>query len=315
MEDFMEDVHDEFEYRRSFLNNINYSEAENRLLGFLKYLQSKEVTSSIINEIKSSVCVDDILKSAGDRNPPNASTPAEFAAVGLFLLEACAEGKNLVDLGYQYGIEPSYSTSSIQDHLDEIMRRYINPTIDYIGRELVTRQKIKNNLQFPSSCLDTTVNYPLEITESLQSFFKDHPDCKRNAFVMMRFGKTEAHKSIVASISATLKKYDIAALRADDKEYHDDLFPNVLTYIYGCHFGIAVFERLEQDDFNPNVSLEVGYMRALHKPICLLKDKTLKALQTDLVGKLYKAFDPQNIESTIPIELGNWLRDKDIITL
>ena len=63
------------------------------------------------------------------------------------------------------------------------------------------------------------------------------------------------------AIQSTLGTFGIAALRADDKEYHDDLLPNVLTYIYGCRFGIAVFERLEAEDFNPNVSLEVGYMR------------------------------------------------------
>jgi len=104
-------------------------------------------------------------------------------------------------------------------------------------------------------------------------------------------------------------------LRADDKQYHDDLFPNVLTYMYGCRFGIAVFERLEEDDFNPNVSLEVDYMNALKKSVCLLKDKTLKTLQTDLVGKLYKIFDPQDIINTIPSELEKWLRDKDLINI
>ncbi|MCX5713215.1 MAG: hypothetical protein NT033_00025 [Candidatus Omnitrophica bacterium] len=88
-------------------------------------------------------------------------------------------------------------------------------------------------------------------------------------------------------------------LRADDKCYHDDLFPNILTYLWGCSIGIAVFERLEADEFNPNVSLEVGYMRALGKPICLLKDKTLRTLQTDLIGKLYTPFDPQNPEGSI----------------
>jgi len=131
---------------------------------------------------------------------------------------------------------------------------------------------------------------------------------------MMRFGTTEAHTEIVKVIKDVLSKYEIVAMRADDKEYHDDLFSNVLTYIYGCNFGIAVFERLETDDFNPNVALEVGYMRALKKPVCLLKDKTIKTLQTDLLGKLYKSFDPQDPANSMPTELEKWLRDKDIIT-
>jgi hypothetical protein len=111
----------------------------------------------------------------------------------------------------------------------------------------------------------------------------------------------------------TLQPFGITAVRADDKHYHDDLWPNVLTYIHGCGFGIAVFERLEQDEFNPNVSLEVGYLYGLGKPVCLLKDKTLKTLHTDLVGKLYRPFDPQNPKTTIPTELSKWLADKGIV--
>ena len=90
---------------------------------------------------------------------------------------------------------------------------------------------------------------------------------------MMRLRDTSAHGDITESIKATLGKYGVTGLRADDKSYHDDLFPNVLTYLYGCSFGIAVFERLEEESFNPNVALEVGYMRAVRKPVRLLKDR------------------------------------------
>ncbi len=157
--------------------------------------------------------------------------------------------------------------------------------------------------------------HPLEITESLQRFNVDHPNYDRNAFIMMQFGATQRHADIVDAIRETLAKYGISALRADDKEYHEDLFPNVLTYLYGSRFGIAVFERLEAEEFNPNVSLEVGYMRALKKSVCLLKDRTLKTLHTDLVGKLYKEFDPQDPKGSIPAQLSKWLTDKEIVTL
>ena len=41
-----------------------------------------------------------------------------------------------------------------------------------------------------------------------------------------------------------------------DKEYHEDLLPNILIYLHGCGMGVAVFERIEAEDFDPNVSLE-----------------------------------------------------------
>lgn len=58
------------------------------------------------------------------------------------------------------------------------------------------------------------------------------------------------------------------------------------------------------------VALEVGYIMALRKPVCLLKDKTLKALPTDLVDKLYRVFDPQDPQGTIPDGISKCLIDR-----
>jgi len=154
---------------------------------------------------------------------------------------------------------------------------------------------------------------PIEIKESFERFKHDYPDPTKVAFIMMQFGKTKAHNEIVKAIRRVLNSHDISGVKADDKQYHDDLFPNVMTYLYGCGFGIAVFERIEAEKFNPNVSLEVGYMLALKKSVCLLKDKTLETLHTDLVGKLYKAFDTQDPIKTIPDKITQWLFDKGII--
>ena len=153
---------------------------------------------------------------------------------------------------------------------------------------------------------------PVGIQDSFASFKLDYPDPTKVAFIMMQFGKTKAHDKIVEAIRSVLDSHGLIGVKADDKQYHDDLFPNVMTYLYGCGFGIAVFERIEDEEFNPNVSLEVGYMFALRKPVCLLKDETLKTLHTDLIGKLYKDFDPQDPVKTIPIKISQWLSDKRI---
>lgn len=83
--------------------------------------------------------------------------------------------------------------------------------------------------------------------------------------------------------------------------------------MYCCDFGIAVFERIKNDVFNPNVSLEAGYMMGLNKKVCLLKDETMRELHTDLVGKLYKSFDTRDVESTLPKQLEVWLRDMEFV--
>lgn len=311
----MSDILSDFEYRRSLIQNLNFNEAKARLSGFIEWLQNQKATKSIIDKFMSEIDAEAILQNSGSGNPPNASTPEEIATIGVHLMLECLAGEDPWKLSHKYGIEPSYRTNAVQDYFDEVMTRFIDPALDYIERELTSEMSSGEIVQPFSAQYEIQTQYPLEIAESLQRFQADYPDFRRNAFIMMKFGKTKGHDAIINAIKATLEKYSINALRADDKQYHDDLFPNVLTYIYGSRFGIAVFERLEEDDFNPNVSLEVGYMHALKKSVCLLKDKTLKTLHTDLVGKLYKIFDPQNPEATIPDELEKWLRDKDIIKI
>ncbi len=154
--------------------------------------------------------------------------------------------------------------------------------------------------------------HPIEIQQSLRSFQAEFPDPGSVAFVMMRFADSAPYHSIFEAIRGALAPLGIAAVRADERQYHDDLFANILTYVYGAGLGVAVFDRIESDAFNPNVALELGYMLALRKPVCLLKDKTLPALHTDLIGKLYRVFDPFAPELSITSAMRSWLRGKKL---
>lgn len=148
---------------------------------------------------------------------------------------------------------------------------------------------------------------PDEIKTSLAKFKKRYPDPAKVAFIIMRFGNSTVHSEITEAIKAALAKHGITALRADDFEFHPDVFPNILTYMHGCSFGIAVYERIENNDPNPNVALEVGYMLAQRKPVCLLKDKTLNNLPSDIVGKLYRPFDTRDVTDSISKALDPWI--------
>jgi len=129
---------------------------------------------------------------------------------------------------------------------------------------------------------------------------------------MMRFSRTGLHRLIAQTIKTCCREHGLVAIRADERDYSDELLSNTRTYMHCCSFGIAVFERLETNEFNPNISLEVGYMMAMGKPVCLLKDRTLTALHTDLVGRLYKEFDPQQAKATISAVLSAWFEDRQI---
>jgi hypothetical protein len=124
---------------------------------------------------------------------------------------------------------------------------------------------------------------------------------------MMRLIDTAEFQAIHETIVATLGERGLHGVRADDRAYHGDLWANVEVYLIGCHLGIAVFEDLEQRDHNPNVALELGYMKAKQRRTLILKERTLPAVPTDVVGALYKPFDKFNIAETVRSEVTRWI--------
>jgi nucleoside 2-deoxyribosyltransferase/protein-tyrosine-phosphatase len=137
----------------------------------------------------------------------------------------------------------------------------------------------------------------------------DYPKANSNVFIMMRFCATKEHNEILQEVREALRYYGLNGLRADDKNYAESIWTNIKSYLDACDMGIAVFEQIEDNDFNPNVSLELGYMMAQKKHVLLLKENRLKALPTDVVGNLYKPFDSHNLSSSIRPSILQWLRD------
>lgn len=155
--------------------------------------------------------------------------------------------------------------------------------------------------------------HPPEIAMSLDRLRAKYPDPKKLGFLVMRFAAAKPFSNIVEVIKKSGEEHGLTILRADSHDFHGDLWGNVRTYLHGCGFGIAVYERIETNEPNANVGLEVGYLMAMNKPVLLLKDKTVPALQADLAGKLYKNFDPHDPAGTIPEQMTKWLVDNGII--
>lgn len=141
----------------------------------------------------------------------------------------------------------------------------------------------------------------------LRQFLADHPDPSRNVFVMMRFLDSERLDEALSAIRTTLKARGFNAVRADDREYTDELWSNIEVYMTGCQYGIAIFEDIEVRDFNPNVSLELGYMLGRGKRCLLLKENRLPVMPADVAGRLYKPFDAFRIDETVTREVGRWI--------
>lgn len=96
-------------------------------------------------------------------------------------------------------------------------------------------------------------------------FLQDHPNIDRNVFLMMRFRDGEQYEQIDRTLRQEMGKYGLNVLRADDKDYTGDLWENVCLYMFGSRYGVAVFEEIDEREFNPSVALELGFMLAQNK--------------------------------------------------
>lgn len=141
----------------------------------------------------------------------------------------------------------------------------------------------------------------------LRAFLGDHPDPDRSVFIMMSFEPSEQLEEVHQTIVDVLAERGLHGMRANRREYSTDLWSNVETYMVGCALGIAVFENMHQEGHNPNIALELGYMRAKRKRCLILKEKTLVTLPTDVVGSLYKPFDQFNITETVRTQVTQWI--------
>lgn len=141
----------------------------------------------------------------------------------------------------------------------------------------------------------------------LRRFLEDHPNPDRNVFVMMRFIDSTQMNETYQTIKDTCSAYGFDAVRADDRDYTGELWSNIEVYMTCCHYGVAVFEDIEQRDFNPNVSLELGYMLGRRKRSLILKEKRLPNLPADVVHRLYKPFDMFSIAESVSREVRRWI--------
>ncbi len=155
----------------------------------------------------------------------------------------------------------------------------------------------------------------LFLIDECKKLFVDHPDYNKNVFIMTRFKPgNKLLNELDFEIRQVLKEHNLNPLRADDKMYMSDrnLWNNVCVYMNCCKYGIAILEDRIVDEFNPNVAIEYGYMRALNKPVLLLVDSGFRNLRADIIGTLREQFDITDINGTIANPIITWLKELNL---
>jgi hypothetical protein len=95
---------------------------------------------------------------------------------------------------------------------------------------------------------------------------------------------------------------------ASDRAIDDDLWANVAAHMWACQYGLAFFEDRMKAGLNYNLTIEVGSMLMAGRRCGLLKDRSIKKMPTDLVGRIYKDVDLGESQS-VASAVHEWLRD------
>lgn len=154
---------------------------------------------------------------------------------------------------------------------------------------------------------------PPELLSSLRVFLDDHP-FDSNVFGMTRFPDEQDESEpdpLAGALDATREACAAHGLEfhlASDRMIVDDLWANVAAHLWACRYGIAFFEDRKGRGINYNLTTEVGGMLVAGRRLALLKDRSIERLPTDLVGKIYKSVDFEDLAATAgAVHL--WLRD------
>lgn len=153
------------------------------------------------------------------------------------------------------------------------------------------------------------------LADDCKRFFDDHPDYNKNVFIMTRYvSGNKLLEDLDYEVRRVLKVNDLNPLRADDRMYLRDrnLWNNVCVYMNCCRYGIAILEDRIVNEFNPNVALEYGFMRALNKPVLLLADTGFRNLRADIIGTLREHFNITDIKGTIDNPINRWLAELNL---
>jgi protein-tyrosine-phosphatase len=141
-----------------------------------------------------------------------------------------------------------------------------------------------------------------------QKFLTQHPHVDRNVFLMMPFS-TPTSEVIFENVAKELEHHGLITLRADGKAFSPVLWWNVVTYMLGSSYGIVIYEASGKVPFNPNVSIEAGFMLALDRPVLFLANEKLRGLPVDFAGHIFKTYksDPDKLGGSARDAVRDWI--------
>ena len=145
----------------------------------------------------------------------------------------------------------------------------------------------------------------------LVPFLDDHP-FESNVFGMTRFPDDQDEDDLDPVRPALDAAREVCAHHglelhlASDRAISDDLWTNVASHMWASKYGLAFFENRRKRGINYNLTIEVGSMLMTGRRCALLKDESIRQLPTDLVGRIHKPVNLDDIDAVSEV-IEDWI--------
>ena len=230
------------------------------------------------------------------------SDPVDYTRKAQFVKDV----KDQYDICIGIGDFPEQDAAFLSHcHIQILMREYVREygpgylSVDRMEPINILLSNLKKCISFSESAIvdrDKFVAADKASKDLLEKW-----NYEKNVFIMTAYRKDDKrYEEMENNIRSALSKKGFNPWFAKDKTLDTNLWTNVQAFMLACKYGIAVFTASEgqEDDitqhepnYNPNVSIELGFMLSRGREVLILKDKRVKRLMTDMGGRLYGDLD------------------------
>jgi hypothetical protein len=109
-----------------------------------------------------------------------------------------------------------------------------------------------------------------------------------NVFIMVAY--RPRLRGVISSVRKALEELGLNPVLANEHRLTDDLY-NPIACLLCCGYGVAIFDRGEIGQVhNSNIVYELATMQLLKRPCVILKHKSLRAMPSDFLHRLYEGY-------------------------
>jgi hypothetical protein len=181
----------------------------------------------------------------------------------------------------------------------------------------VYKRQIDEMERLKRTILEKLVVFPPHKERHFQGLidFENEGTFDKSVFIMTKFPNTQNPQpkdaelfKIINCVSESVKANGfIPRIALGGKRYHQGLWDNVEMFLLGCKKGIAIVENKYNNELNPNVTMEWGWMRGMNRDVLFLVENTFDLERADISGLIQDRFEWENPELSINTSINSWL--------